>query len=121
MPQLIELPTFGNEHGRLTVFEKWLPHDIKRIFFVYGVAPHEQRAKHGHHKTYNALICVVGSCQIHVSDGKTERDFLLDSPQKCLILHPGDWHIMDNFSSDAVLMVASSEYYDKNDYFYEKP
>jgi hypothetical protein len=34
----------------------------------------------------------------------------------CLILEPKDWHIMDSFSDDAILLVLSNEYYDQADY-----
>ncbi|AXE18324.1 WxcM-like domain-containing protein [Runella rosea] len=121
MPQLIELSTFGDPNGKLTVFEKILPGDIKRAFYIYGVPPGEQRAKHGHKKTWNALIPVAGSCRIIVTSNDSEQIFYLNHPAQCLIIQPGDWHIMDEFSSDAILLVLSNEYYDKEDYVYQKP
>lgn len=121
MPQLIELNTFGDDKGKLTVFEKILPGDIKRAFYIYGVAAGEQRAKHGHKKTWNALIPVAGSCRIVVTTSKGEQIFWLNNPAQCLLIEPGDWHIMDEFSSDAILLVLSNEYYDKEDYVYPKP
>ena len=45
---------------------------------------------------------------------------ILDNPNKCLIVEPEDWHTMDNFSKDAVLLVLASEYYDASDYI-DKP
>ena len=50
-----------------------------------------------------------------VNDGK-EEEFLLDNPEKCLILYPEDWHKMYHFSPDAVLMVLASEFYSETDY-----
>jgi tellurite resistance-related uncharacterized protein len=121
MPQLIELPTYSNESGLLTVFEKVLSTDVKRIFYIYGVSPNEQRGKHGHKKTWNALICVAGSCSVYVKSPDAEHTFELSNPAQCLVLEPQDWHIMENFSSDAVLLVASTEHYDKEDYIWERP
>jgi hypothetical protein len=121
MPQLMELPTYGSETGLLSVFEKVLSNDIKRVFYIYGVAASEQRAKHGHRTATNALIPVAGSCRIYVTDGKTEQIFHLNKPNQCLIIQPGDWHIMDKFSADAVLLVLSDQNYDKEDYVFEKP
>ncbi|RYF47724.1 MAG: WxcM-like domain-containing protein, partial [Cytophagaceae bacterium] len=40
-------------------------------------------------------------------------------PRQCLVLQPEDWHIMDLFSDDAILLVMSNELYDKDDYIYE--
>jgi len=122
MPQLIDLSTFGSEEGKLTVFEKILPGDLKRVFYIYGVLGDQERAKHGHINASNALIAVAGSCRIRVTQsGKQEETFILSSPSQALILPPGDWHVMDQFTPDAVLLVMSNQYYDKNDYFFEKP
>ena len=43
----------------------------------------------------------------------------MDSPHKCLILQPQDWHTMYKFSHDAILMVLASEYFEQKDYIYE--
>lgn len=121
MPQLIDLSTFGEEEGKLTVFERLLPGDIKRVFYIYGVPNDQERAKHGHFTSTNALISVSGSCRVRVTHNGQEDAYILNSPSQALVLHPGDWHIMDQFTVDTVLLVMSNQYYDKNDYFFEKP
>jgi WxcM-like, C-terminal len=121
MPQLIELTTHANDSGSLTVFEKLLPGDIKRAFYIYHTQGDKERGKHSHKKATNALIPVAGSCRITVTNLNGEHEFLLNAPNQCLVLVPGDWHIMDQFSADAVLLVMSNEYYDKDDYVFEKP
>lgn len=121
MPQLIELITHTNESGSLTVFEKVLPGDIKRAFYIYGTSGDKQRGKHSHIKATNALIPVSGSCRITVTNLEGEQVFHLNTPNQCLILKPGDWHIMDEFSTNAVLLVMSDSYYDKDDYVFNKP
>ncbi|NIJ51213.1 sugar 3,4-ketoisomerase [Dyadobacter arcticus] len=118
MPQLVELDTFNTDSGNLTVFEKIIPGTIKRVFYIYG-AGETQRGGHRHHKTWNALICIHGNCRIYSNDGTKEEYFTLDNPVSCLILEPKDWHIMDSFSEDAILLVLSNEYYDKADYIDE--
>lgn len=118
MPQIINLPTFSDERGSLTVIEKILPFEIKRIYYIYNAT--EKRGGHRHLKTVQALICVKGSCEIFINNGKTKNTVLLDSPEKCLILSPEDWHSMDNFSDDCVLLVLASEFFDKSDYIDEE-
>jgi len=118
MPLLIDLNTFNTGAGNLTVFEKIIPGMIKRVFYIYG-AGETQRGGHRHHKTWNALICIHGSCRVYSTDGESEGYFLLDNPVSCLILEPKDWHIMDSFSQDSILLVLSNEYYDKADYIDE--
>lgn len=115
MPNLVELSTFHSEAGNLTVFEKMMPGTIKRVFYIYG-AGHIPRGGHRHKLTWNALICLHGQCRVYVNNGLEENHYLLTSPTTCLILEPRDWHTMEDFSEDAILLVLSNEYYDLNDY-----
>lgn len=118
MAYFIELPTFSDDRGSLTVVEKILPFEIKRFYYIYNVS--SKRGGHRHHKTIQALISLNGSCEVYVNNGKEEQTFLLDSPDKSLILEPQDWHTMDKFSKDTILLVLASEYYDINDYIDEE-
>ena len=118
MAQLISLKTFTDKRGNLTVIEKTIPFDIKRIFYIYGV-DESVRGGHRHHKTFQAAICLKGSCVIFNDDYSRKQSFVLDSPDKCLLLEPKDWHQMHSFTNDAILMVLASEYFDENDYIFE--
>ena len=119
MPNLINLSTFTDTRGNLTVIEKILPFDIKRVFYIYGVN-NSSRGNHRHKKTIQAAIAIQGSCEIFIQQKEKDQVFNLDTPSKCLILNPEDYHWMDNFSTDCILMVFASEYFEKNDYIYEK-
>ena len=118
MAYLIDLKTFIDVRGNLTVIEKTIPFDIKRIFYIYGV-DQSVRGGHRHKTTIQAAICLKGSCRIYNNDGQDENYFVLDQPSKCLILQTCDWHTMDQFSPDAILMVLASEYFDQQDYIFE--
>jgi dTDP-4-dehydrorhamnose 3,5-epimerase-like enzyme len=119
MAYLIDLKSFTDNRGNLTVIEKTVPFDIKRIFYIYGVDD-SSRGGHRHKKTIQAAICIQGSCHIHNSNGAAVvTKFLLNRPDQCLIIEPADWHTMDNFSADAILMILASEYFDENDYIFE--
>ena len=118
MPYKINLQTFTDTRGNLTVIEKTIPFDIKRIFYIYGVDS-SVRGGHRHHTTVQAAICLKGSCAIYCNDGKGKSVFELNAPCQCLVLEPRDWHTMYNFSADAILMVLASEYFDQNDYIFE--
>jgi hypothetical protein len=118
MAFLIDLKTFTDKRGNLTVIEKVLPFETKRIFYIYGVDT-SVRGGHRHKKTIQAAICLTGSCEIYNNDGTQEQRFVLDKPHKCLILEPSDWHTMSNFTPDTILMVLASEYFDKDDYIFE--
>lgn len=119
MAELIDLRTFTDKRGNLTVIEQVIPFDIKRIFYIYGVDK-SVRGGHRHKKTIQAAICITGSCRIFSTDGKIKQYFELDSPSKCLLLKPEDWHTMDEFSEDAILMVLASTLFEQEDYIYKK-
>ena len=115
MPKLIKLPVYKDNRGSLTVIEKILPFVIKRVYYIYQ-AESGERGHHSHKKTTQALISVSGSCQIHVKNKKNNLRFDLNSPTKCLLIDPYDFHWMNNFSKDCVLLVLASHYYNENDY-----
>lgn len=80
MAYLIELPTITDDRGKLTVIERILPFEIKRVFYVYDVT--QKRGGHRHKKTKQALICINGSCEIYVNNEKREEFFVLDKPDE---------------------------------------
>lgn len=118
MAKLIDLKTFTDKRGNLTVIEKVIPFDIKRIFYIYGVDD-SKRGGHRHKKTIQAAICIKGACTIYNNDSVLEQTFRLDQPDKCLLLEPQDWHTMYDFTEDAILMVLASEHFDTNDYIFQ--
>lgn len=118
MPELIHLPSFSEKRGSLTVIENVLPFEIKRVFYIYAV-DNSIRGNHRHHKTIQAAVSISGSCVIHNNNGQEKQEFLLNSPDKCLLLYPDDFHSMSQFTENAILMVLASEFFDPEDYIYE--
>jgi hypothetical protein len=120
MPCLLELNTFSDTRGNLSVLEDHeIPFKIKRFFYIYGV-DNSERGGHRHKTTYQALICIKGKCKISVNNGKEITNFYLDEPRKCLILNPEDWHKIYDFEPESILLVCASEYFDENDYIFEE-
>lgn len=118
MAHIINIQTFKDSRGILTVLDNIVPFEIKRLFYIYSV-DNTDRGGHRHHETHQAAICIQGSCEITNNNGRTTDIFTLDSPEKCLILLPEDWHVMHNFSADAILLVLASTAFDPKDYIYE--
>jgi hypothetical protein len=117
MAYLIDLETYTDNRGNLTVIEDVLPFRIERVFYIYGVDKSE-RGGHRHYKTIQAAVCIQGKCKIFNNDGKSKQVFYLDRPSKCILLKPEDWHKMYDFSDNAILMVMASEKFDQNDYIF---
>lgn len=120
MAYLVHLANYSSNIGNLNVFEKLLPDEIRRVYFISDVPKNTIRGCHRHHLTWQGLICIAGSCRVYVDNSKEETVFNLDSKSKCLIIKPDDWHFMDQFVENTVLLVIANQYYDINDYI-DKP
>jgi len=115
---LHELPHITDMRGSLSVgeFDRSIPFVSKRYFLVFDVPSREIRGEHAHLTCHQFLICVKGSCTVVADDGTQRREFLLDRPNLGVYLPAMTWGIQYKYSSDAVLLVFASEYYDASDY-----
>lgn len=111
---IINLPTFTDSRGILTVLDGVLPFAPVRIYWIYG-ADQQTRGGHRHHQTRQALIALSGNVHIYMNDGVYEQTIVLDRPEECLLVEPKDWHEM-TFSVGSILLVLSSHPYDRSDY-----
>lgn len=115
---LHRLKKICDPRGDLSVaeFPKDIPFDPKRYFLVFNVPSEKIRGEHAHHTCHQFLVCVKGSCAVVVDDGKSRCEVVLNSPDMGIHLPPLTWGIQYKYSSDAVLLVFTSDYYDANDY-----
>lgn len=112
MPKIIDL------RGNLSVgeFERHVPFVAKRYFLVFGVPNAEIRGEHAHRTCDQFLVCVAGGCSVVVDDGSGREEFRLDDPSLGLFIPAMTWGIQYKYTSDAVLLVFASEFYDRDDY-----
>ena len=97
-------------------FEREVPFLPKRYFLVYDVPSEKTRGQHAHKECHQFLICVKGRCAVVADDGQSRQEFLLDSPALGVYLPPMIWGTQYKYSSDAILLVFASDYYDAADY-----
>ena len=111
----------SDRRGNLTVVENGqsLPFDVARIFYLYDVPGGIGRGAHAHHTLYQLIVAVSGSFSVTVDDGSVKRTFMLNRPYKGLLVVPGIWASLEDFSSGAVCMVLASAPYDEKDYIRE--
>lgn len=119
--ELINLKTFSDERGSLTVVEKCLPFDVKRTFFLHSVTQGQSRGGHGHKWSKIGILSTSGSFKIKVKNGIEDVVFKLNAFENILILNPEDWHLLFDFTAGAVVCVFSSDFYNVDDYFFEEP
>lgn len=118
MANIIDLKTFTDKRGNLTVIDKIVPFTIKRIFYIYGVDD-SKRGGHRHHQTVQLATCIQGSCKIFSTNGQTEMVYELNHPNQALLIEPQDWHTMYDFTPNCILMVLASEEFNETDYIFE--
>lgn len=115
--KIIDIRRYSDTRGYLSVVENGLdiPFDIKRIYYLYLV-PEVARGAHAHKALQQLLIATSGSVEVIMDDGQNKKSFMLDRPWKGLLIPPGLWRDLENFSGGAVLMCLASEKYDAADY-----
>lgn len=104
--------------GALSVgeFEREIPFVPKRYFLVFDVPTAEVRGEHAHVHCQQFLVAAKGSVSVVADDGVNRQEFLLSRPDVGLYLPPMTWGIQYRYSSDVVLLVFASDYYDPVDY-----
>lgn len=116
---VIELSKHHSDRkGNLSVVEnnKTVPFEVKRIYYLYDVPGGAERGAHAHKELYQLIIAASGSFSITLNDGSLKRTFTLNRPYQGLLIVPGIWRELDDFSSGAVCLVLASEKYDASDY-----
>jgi dTDP-4-dehydrorhamnose 3,5-epimerase-like enzyme len=120
--RLVSLTPKGDERGKLIALESsnWnlsvIPFEIKRVYYLYDTSPAAVRGRHAHKNLKQFLVCTNGSCTIVCSDGRKQFEFILNWPDKGLLIEGLIWREMKDFSKGSVLMVLASEHYDESDY-----
>ncbi|WP_455102960.1 sugar 3,4-ketoisomerase [Phocaeicola abscessus] len=104
--------------GNITVVENniVIPFDIKRIYYLYDIPGGEERGAHAHKELQQLIVAVSGSFDVVLDDGCVKRTFTLNRPYQGLLIVPGIWRELRNFSSGSVCLVLASHKYDENDY-----
>ena len=108
----------GDDRGQLVAIEEFkdIPFVVKRIYYIYDTQNGVRRGFHAHKKLEQILICVHGSCKIHLDNGTETEEVLLDKPFEGLYISNNMWREMYDFSEGAVLLVLASELYTEADY-----
>ncbi|WP_328807623.1 sugar 3,4-ketoisomerase [Nonomuraea antri] len=117
--RIVDLTEFKDARGRLSVVEsgKDIPFDIKRAYYMYDIPDGVSRGAHGHRRLRQIIIAVAGSFEVVVDDGFDQATFVLDRPDKGLLMGPMVWRDMINYAPGTVGLWLVSEPYDESDYY----
>ena len=118
---IIEFSKHHHANGNLSVVQDDdpIPFGINRVYYIYDIPGGESRGGHAHRQLRQLLVALSGSFDVVLDDGKRTRRVTLNRPYQGLIIVPGIWRVLDNFSSGAVCLCIASECYDEKDYIRE--
>ncbi|CAG4906837.1 sugar 3,4-ketoisomerase [Paraburkholderia saeva] len=116
--QLLDLPKVTDPRGNLTFIEgfKHVPFEIKRVFYLYDVPTEESRGAHAHKNLHQFLVCLSGSFDVQLDDGKNRTSVHLNRPWRGLHVPPMIWAAEANFDPGSVCLVLASDVFSEADY-----
>jgi hypothetical protein len=116
--RIVNLPCVSQRSGRITPVESNidLPFGIQRVYYLYDVPSGAERGGHAHRGLWQLIVAASGSFSVILDDGRKKRTVDLNRPHNGLLIVPGIWRELVNFSSGAVCLVLASLKYDAADY-----
>ena len=116
--KLVQFVPHGDSRGSLIALESEgdIPFKVRRTYYIYDTQAGTPRGFHAHRSLKQLLIAVSGTVTVYCEFGGQRQKFLLDSPDKGLLVEGLVWREMHDFSKGAVLLVLASEHYSEEDY-----
>ncbi len=116
--KIINLPKFLDARGNLSFVEqqKHIPFDIKRTYWIYDVPGGEARGGHAYKENQEFVVALSGSFDVILDNGTEKKTFHLNRSYYGLYVPKGMWREMNNFSTNSLALVLSSEPYSEDDY-----
>ena len=114
----IEIPSFADARGTLAAFE-WagtIPFIPERFYFIRDTPKWARRACHAHYEESEAIFSLSGRFTVLTDDGHTQKEWLLDQPDRVLLIPPMVWHELYDFEPGALCAVLASHHHDSRDY-----
>lgn len=119
---IIELDKHHSDRkGNITVVENGItvPFNTERVYYLYDIPGGESRGAHAHKELYQLVVAASGCFDVVLDDGVNKKRFTLNRPYQGLLVVPGMWRDLENFSSGSVCLVLASMVYSEADYIRE--
>jgi hypothetical protein len=115
---ILPLNKIHNRAGNITIVEgmKNIPFEVKRVYYLYDIPGGEARGGHAHKDLQQLIVATSGSFDVLLDDGRNKKIVTLNRPDYGLMVVPGIWRELMEFSSGAICLVLASLKYDIDDY-----
>lgn len=116
---IIDVPTFTDERGAISVLDKELPFVVRRVFWLHHILEGKDRGAHALLDSSEVMLAVHGSFVVDLDDTETKTSILLDDPSKGLMIRPGVWFRTHSYKDDGVSLILAEEEYARDKYTYD--
>lgn len=116
---LVDIPTFTDERGAISVMDKELPFEVKRVFWLHHIKDGKDRGAHALLDSSEIMVAIHGSFVVDLDDTENKVSVLLDDPGKGLMIRPGIWFRTHSYKEDGVSLILASEEYARDKYTYD--
>lgn len=116
---LLNIKTFTEERGSISVIDNELPFEVKRVFWLYHIKDGKGRGGHALLEGSEIMCSLHGSFEVELFDGIHRVCITLDNQEKGLLICPGIWFSTNQYKNDGVSLILASEVYDRNNYTYD--
>ena len=108
----------GDARGWLSAGEigAQLPFAPLRYFAISRVPPGATRGAHAHWELDQFVVCLHGSLNVILDDGRGRQTIRLDGPSFGIHVSPLTWVALEDFAEGTVVLVLASAVYDEADY-----
>lgn len=116
---IVDIPTFTDDRGAISVIDKEIPFSIKRVFWLHHIVEGKDRGGHALLDSSEIMVAVHGSFLVELDDTVSKSSILLNDPTRGLIIRPGIWFRTHSYKEDGVTLVLAEEEYARDKYTYD--
>ena len=116
---LVDIPTFTDDRGAISVMDKELPFEVKRVFWLHHIQEGKDRGAHALLDSEEIMVAIHGSFVVDLDDTEKTISVVLDAPSKGLVIKPGIWFRTHSYKEEGVSLILASEEYARDKYTYD--
>lgn len=118
---VLSLSKIHNLAGNITIVEgkQNIPFSLRRVYYLYDIPGGESRGGHAHKDLFQLVVAASGCFEVLLDDSVNKKIVRLNRPNYGLLIVPGIWRELFEFSSGAICLVLASHKYEEEDYLRE--
>lgn len=116
---LVDIPTFTDECGAISVMDRELPFEVKRVFWLHHIQEGKDRGAHALLDSEEIIISIHGSFVVDLDDTVNKTSIILNDPSMGLMIRPGNWFRTHSYKVDGVSLILASDEYARDKYTYD--